>query len=73
MESSVDSITRKAKPHDITRTDASPDFGGFDNVPTIAITMGMKTILSANRMSFMAFGEAKQEITKACFLWGNHR
>ena len=65
--SSVDSITRKVKLHDITRTDASSDFGGFDNVPTHAITMGMKTILSANRIFFMAFGEAKQEITKRAF------
>ena len=29
--------------------------------------MGMKTILSANRIFFMAFGEAKQEITKRVF------
>lgn len=65
--SSVDSITRKVKLHDITRTDASSDFGGFDNVPTHAITMGMKTILSAKQIIFMAFGEAKQEITKRAF------
>ena len=65
--SSVDSITRKVKLHDITRRDAASDFGGFDNVPTHAITMGMNTILSANRIFFMAFGEAKQEITKRAF------
>ena len=66
--SSIDSITRKVELHNITRTDASAEFGGFDNVPTHAITMGMQTILSANRIFFMAFGEAKKEITKRAFL-----
>jgi len=59
-----DSITRKVKLHDITRTDASPDFGGLDNVPTHAITMGMQTILSAKSIFLLAFGEAKKEITR---------
>lgn len=65
--SSVNSITRKVELHEITRKDASRDFNGIENVPTHAITMGMQTILSAKRIFFMAFGEAKREITKLAF------
>ncbi len=66
--SSRASITRKVKLHDVTKRDAAPSFGGFDYVPTHAITMGMKTIMSAKQIIFMAFGEAKQEITKKAIL-----
>ena len=66
--SSRASITRKVELHDVTKRDAAPSFGGFDYVPTHAITMGMKTILSAKQIIFMAFGEAKQEITKKAIL-----
>ena len=62
--SSRASITRQVELHDVTKQDAAPAFGGFDNVPSFAITMGMKTILSAKRIFFMAFGEAKKEITE---------
>ena len=66
--SSVDSITRKVKLHDITRTDASPDFGGFDNVPTHAITMGMKTILSANRISLWHLVKQNKKLPNVLFV-----
>lgn len=43
-------------------------FGGFDFVPTHAITMGMKTILSAKQIYLMAFGENKKQAIKQAIL-----
>ncbi len=66
--SSRASITRRVELNDITRQGPAPSFGVFDNVPSFAITMGMKTIMSAKQIIFMAFGEAKQEITTNAIL-----
>ena len=65
--SSRASFTRKVELNEITRQDAAPAFGGIEQVPTHAITMGMKTILSAKKIFFMSFGKAKKEITKKAF------
>ena len=62
------SITRKIELHHITKRDASSAFGGFDFVPTHAITMGMKTILSAKQIYLMAFGENKKQAIKQAIL-----
>jgi glucosamine-6-phosphate deaminase len=62
--SSINSKTRKVKLHIKTREDASEAFGGIDNVPTHAITMGISTILSAKKIIFMSYGENKSEITR---------
>jgi glucosamine-6-phosphate deaminase len=59
-----DSLTRAITLDNITREDAAPAFGGIDNVPTAAITMGCGTILAARRIVLMAWGEAKAEIVK---------
>ena len=37
-------------------------FGGAENVPDTAVTMGLKTICSAKNVILMAFGEEKAEI-----------
>tara|TARA_Y100001933_G_scaffold264911_1_gene333437 strand:- start:2205 stop:2936 length:732 start_codon:yes stop_codon:yes gene_type:complete len=66
--SSVASITRKVKLHDWTKRDAAPSFGGYDYVPTHAITMGMKTIMSAKQIYLMAFGENKKQAIKQAIL-----
>ena len=66
--SSVASITRKVELHHVTKRDAASAFGGFDFVPTHAITMGMKTILSAKQIYLMAFGENKKQAIKQAIL-----
>lgn len=66
--SSRASITRRVELAHTTRRDAGPAFEGFDNVPSFAITMGMKTIMSAKRIILMAFGENKKQATKQAIL-----
>ncbi|MFT5905587.1 MAG: glucosamine-6-phosphate deaminase [Cryomorphaceae bacterium] len=60
--SSKDSLTRAIELNPITREDAAPSFGGIDNVPTSAITMGCGTILAAKRIVLMAWGTGKAPI-----------
>lgn len=62
------SITRKIELHHVTKRDAASAFGGFDLVPNHAITMGMKTILSAKKIYLMAFGESKKQAIKQAIL-----
>lgn len=57
-----DSLTRAIELDPITREDAAPAFGGLENVPTAAITMGCGTILNARRIVLMAWGEGKASI-----------
>ena len=47
-----------------TRFDASKSFNGIENVPTKAITMGVRTIFSAKRIIVMAWGLHKSLIVK---------
>ena len=58
------SITRLIQLVSITRQDASSSFGGEEEVPYKAITMGIKTILSAKEIFLMAWGQHKAEIVK---------
>mgnify|MGYP006081815055 CR=1 FL=1 len=62
------SITRKIELHHVTKRDAASAFGEFDLVPSHAITMGMKTILSAKKIYLMAFGENKKQAIKQAIL-----
>lgn len=55
-------ITREVHLDDLTRSDAAPAFGGLENVPQYAITMGVATILGARKLVLMAWGSAKAEI-----------
>ncbi|PAU94131.1 glucosamine-6-phosphate deaminase [Aliifodinibius salipaludis] len=48
----------------ITRKDAASDFFGEEYVPRRAITMGVGTILDADRIIMMAWGEGKAPIIK---------
>ena len=43
----------------VTRQDAASDFFGIENVPHKAISMGVKTIISAKKIFLLAFSEAK--------------
>jgi glucosamine-6-phosphate deaminase len=60
--STVDSRTRRVTLARKTIVDAAPGFGGEENVPTHAITMGVATILEAKRVVLMARGASKKEI-----------
>lgn len=62
--SPVDSRTRRVTLARKTIVDAGPSFGGEENVPTHAITMGVGTILEAKRVVLMARGESKREIVR---------
>ncbi|QCK14607.1 glucosamine-6-phosphate deaminase [Mangrovivirga cuniculi] len=62
--SQINSRTRLITLDHITRIDAASDFFGEDFVPRKAITMGVGTIMNADRVILMAWGEGKAEIVK---------
>lgn len=62
--SAPNSGTRLVTLDDLTRRDASRDFGGKENVPTKAITMGIGTIFKAREIILMAWNGKKAEIVK---------
>ncbi|MBD1433524.1 glucosamine-6-phosphate deaminase [Sphingobacterium sp. DN00404] len=62
--SAPNSGTRLVVLDDLTRRDASRDFGGKENVPTKALTMGVGTIFKAKEIVLMAWNEKKAEIVK---------
>jgi len=49
----------------LTRRDAAGDFGGEENTPRHALTMGVRTILEARRVVLMAWGQHKAPIVRA--------
>jgi len=57
-----DSRTRLISLDRVTRLDAASDFFGEAHVPRQAITMGVGTILGAQRVLLLAFGEQKSPI-----------
>lgn len=62
--SSFDSVTRLIDLHPVTRSDAQMYFGGIENVPKQAVSIGIKTISSARKIILLALGEAKSKIIK---------
>ncbi|TJZ61914.1 glucosamine-6-phosphate deaminase [Sphingobacterium olei] len=62
--SAPNSGTRLVTLDDLTRRDASRDFGGKENVPVKAITMGVGTIFKAKKILLMAWNEKKAAIVK---------
>ncbi|PSR56365.1 glucosamine-6-phosphate deaminase [Adhaeribacter arboris] len=62
--SAPNSGTRLVTLDDLTRRDASRDFGGKENVPTKAITMGIGTIFKAREIILMAWNAKKAPIIK---------
>lgn len=62
--SAMNSLTRLISLDDITRTEAGSDFFGKDFVPRKAISMGIKTILKAERIRLLAWGEGKANVLK---------
>lgn len=57
-----DTKTHIAKLTDSTKHMKAADFGGEENVPDYAVTMGLKTICSAKKVLLIAFGEEKADI-----------
>ncbi|HXI01332.1 MAG TPA: glucosamine-6-phosphate deaminase [Sphingobacteriaceae bacterium] len=62
--SAPNSGTRLVTLDDLTRSDASRDFGGKENVPTKALTMGIGTIFKAREIILMAWNQKKAPIIK---------
>lgn len=62
--SAPNSGTRLVTLDDLTRRDASRDFGGKENVPTKAITMGIGTIFKAREIVLLAWNRKKAGIIK---------
>jgi glucosamine-6-phosphate deaminase len=62
--SAPNSGTRLVTLDDLTRSDASRDFGGKEKVPTKAITMGIGTIFKAREIILMAWSGKKASIIK---------
>lgn len=62
--STRNSRTRLVTLDPVTRRDAAGDFYGEENVPQQALTMGVDTILEANRIVLLAFGEHKAPIVQ---------
>jgi glucosamine-6-phosphate deaminase len=62
--SHFNSITRLITLDHTTRFDASKSFNGIDNVPSKAITMGIRTIFNSKRIIMMAWGIQKSHIVK---------
>ncbi|MDR2979574.1 MAG: glucosamine-6-phosphate deaminase [Bacteroidales bacterium] len=60
--SQIYSKTRQITLDIVTKRDAAAAFGGTDRVPKKAITMGISTILNAQRIILMAWGEHKSDI-----------
>jgi glucosamine-6-phosphate deaminase len=59
------SRTRMVTLDSLTRRDAAGDFGGEENTPRHAISMGVRTILESRRVVLMAWGQHKAEIIRA--------
>ncbi|MDA9192755.1 glucosamine-6-phosphate deaminase [Flavobacteriaceae bacterium] len=62
--SHFNSTTRLITLDHTTRFDASKSFNGIENVPSKAITMGIKTIFNSKRIIMMAWGIQKGLIVK---------
>lgn len=62
--SAPNSGTRLVTLDDMTRADAARDFGGKQNVPVKAITMGIGTIFKAREIILMAWSSKKAPIVK---------
>ena len=60
-----DSITHVVELHPSTREVNARFFNSIDEVPTHAVTMGIKTVMNARSIILMAIGKSKAEIVKA--------
>lgn len=66
--SARDSRTRVVSLAHETRAAAAPAFGGLENVPERALTLGVAEILEARAIRVLAFGKGKAEIVRRMLL-----
>jgi len=59
-----DTRTHRVELDELTRRDAAAAFGGIENVPTHALTMGCGTILGARKIALLAWGSKKSRIVR---------
>ncbi len=62
--SAEQSRTRLVRLDSVTRRDAASAFFGEENVPTMGLTIGLRTIVEAKKIVLMAFGEHKSNVIK---------
>jgi glucosamine-6-phosphate deaminase len=63
--SDLASGVRRVRLHESTRGDAAADFGGLDNVPHEALTVGLRTLAEANELLMLVSGAAKAAALRA--------
>ena len=63
----LDSITHLVDLTENTRQANARFFSSIDEVPTQAVTMGIKTVMNARRIILMALGKGKAPIVKEAF------
>jgi glucosamine-6-phosphate deaminase len=56
---------RRVRLHPATRADAAPAFGGIEQVPAEALTVGLRTLLAARELIMLVSGEAKAPALRA--------
>jgi glucosamine-6-phosphate deaminase len=57
--------TRRVQLHELTRADAEQAFGGIDQVPREAITVGLRTLIAARELVVVVAGDAKADALRA--------
>lgn len=62
--SARESRTRRVRLAPETREDVAAEWGGLEEVPTHAITLGVATILEARRLRALAFGAPKRNVVR---------
>lgn len=62
--STIGSTTRLILMDETSRNEALKSFGTIENAPKFALTAGIATLLSAQRINLLAWGEEKAEIVK---------
>ena len=63
--SSLESGTRLVTLHPQTRADAVSDFGGLEQVPAEALTVGLRTLLGARELLMLVTGASKAEALRS--------
>jgi glucosamine-6-phosphate deaminase len=63
--SPADAGMRRVELHPTTREDAAADFGGADEVPREALTVGLRTLLAARELLLLVSGAAKADALSA--------
>ena len=63
----IGSITHLVDLTEMTRKANARFFASLDEVPTQAVTMGIKTVMNARSIILMALGKGKADIVKASF------